>query len=107
MAKKFAALRSKMPPEARPLAAESANKMLAKMDSASPANNVRRHRSDFLKIAATSASVGYKETIAPDELASILLSGSLPPRFRPHLRIVLEELPPLALKGLVEHFQIE
>lgn len=102
MAKKFEALRSRMPPEARARAARSANKTLEEMDSTSAAGNVSRRRPDFLKIAATSASVSYKEEIAPDELARILLSGNIPPRFRPHLRVVLEELPPSALKGVVE-----
>jgi hypothetical protein len=102
MAKKFAELRSGMTPAARIRAAKSAYKMSADMDSASLAGNLRRRRSDFLKIATTSASVSYKETIAPDELARILLSGNVPPGFRPHLRVVLEELPPSVLKGLGE-----
>lgn len=102
MAKKFEALRSRMPPGAGARAAERAKNMLAEMDSASLAGNVRRRRPDFLKIAATSASVSYKETIAPEELARILLSGEVPQRFRPHLRVFLEDLPPPALKGVVE-----
>jgi hypothetical protein len=102
MAKKFEALRSKMPPEARARAAERAENMLVEMNSASLRGDVHRRRPDFLKIAATSASVSYKETIAPHELASILLSGNVPLRFRPHLRVILEELPPSALKGVVE-----
>jgi len=102
MARKFEALRSRMPPEARARSAESAKILLAEMDFASLAGNLRGRRPDFLKIAATSASVSYKETIAPHELASILLSGNVPPRFRPHLRVILKELPPSALKGVVE-----
>jgi len=102
MAKKFAELRSGMTLAARTRAAKSATKMLADMDAVSLVGNARRRRPDFLKIAATSASVSYKETIAPDELARILLRGNAPPRFRPHLRVILEELPPPVLKGLGE-----
>src|SRR5262249_40520501 len=87
--------------EARARAAERAENILTEMDSASLPGDVRRRRPDFLKIAATSASVSYKETIAPDELAEVLLSGKVPLRFRPHLRVVLEELPPSALKGVL------
>jgi hypothetical protein len=102
MAKKFAQLRSGMAPAARARAAKSANKMLAEMTSASPLGSVHKRRPDFLKIAATSASVSYKEVLTADELARILLSGDVPPRFMPHLRVVLEELSPSVLDGVVE-----
>jgi hypothetical protein len=102
MVRKFAQLRSAMAPAARARAAKSANKMLAKMTSASPPGGVHKRRPDFLKIAATSASVSHREALTADELARILLSGDVPPRFLPHLRVVLEELSPSVVEGVVE-----
>jgi transcriptional regulator with XRE-family HTH domain len=62
----------------------------------------RKAGPDFLKMAATSASVSYKDILAPDELARILLSGKVPPKLRPHLRVVLEEVPPSVLDGALK-----
>jgi transcriptional regulator with XRE-family HTH domain len=62
----------------------------------------RKERPDFLRMAATSANVSYREQLSPETLARILLSGKVPPIYRPHLRVVLEELPMSVLKGVVE-----
>ena len=102
MAKKFEVLRSRLPLETRARAATSANEMLVEMDSASLVDNVPKRRRDTRSLAATSASVSYKETLKPDELALILFSGEVPPRFLPHLRVVLEQLPPSVLDGIGE-----
>ena len=59
MAKKFETLRSRMPPARRARAATRASEVLAEMASASSAGKLRRPRPDFLKIAATSASVSH------------------------------------------------
>jgi hypothetical protein len=76
--------------------------MLAETTSALPPGSVHKRRPDFLKIAATSASVSHKEALTADELARILRSGDVPPRFLPHLRVVLEELSPSVVDGGVE-----
>lgn len=55
---------------------------------------------DYLRMAASSASVSYREMLAPEVLERILLTGKVPPNFYPHLRVVFEELPPKVLVGL-------
>ena len=56
---------------------------------------------DFLKMAATSANVSFKETLTPEKLSNIIVTGRVPPNFRPHMRVILDELPPSVLRGLV------
>lgn len=55
---------------------------------------------DFLKIAATSASVSFRETLTPSELRKILLTGRVPHRCRPHIRALLNEAPEPVWRGL-------
>jgi transcriptional regulator with XRE-family HTH domain len=55
---------------------------------------------DFLKIAATSASVSFRETLTASELRKILLTGRVPRRFRPHVRALLNEAPEAVWRGL-------
>lgn len=57
---------------------------------------------DFLKIAATSASVSFREPLTPSELRKILLTGRVPRRKRPHVRAVLNEAPEPLWRGLAE-----
>jgi transcriptional regulator with XRE-family HTH domain len=57
---------------------------------------------DFIRMAATSANVRYREVLTEDELVHALLSGKVPRNLRPHLRSLLEEAPVTVLKGLVE-----
>ncbi len=56
---------------------------------------------DFLTMACTSANVSFKNRMGPDDLATVLLSGRVPADFKPHLRVVLEELPRSVLEGVV------
>lgn len=53
-------------------------------------------------MACTSASVSYREALKPSELVNALLTGNVPPGRRPHLRVILEEMPVPMLKGLVQ-----
>jgi transcriptional regulator with XRE-family HTH domain len=55
---------------------------------------------DFLKIAATSASVSFRETLSPSELRKILLTGRVPRRHRPHIRALLNEAPEPVWRGV-------
>jgi hypothetical protein len=52
-------------------------------------------------MACTTASVSFRESLAPDELVHALLSGKVPRNRRPHLRTLLEEAPRPLLEGLV------
>ncbi len=64
-----------------------------------PAQKTRRP--DFIQMACTTASVSFRETLTPDELVHVLLSGKVPRNRRPHLRTLLEEAPRPLLEGLV------
>ena len=55
---------------------------------------------DFLKIAATSASVSFRESLTASELRKILLTGRVPRRRRPHIRALLNEAPEQVWRGL-------
>ena len=55
---------------------------------------------DFLKIAATSASVSFRESLTASELRKILLTGRVPRRRRPHIRALLNEAPEPVWRGL-------
>jgi transcriptional regulator with XRE-family HTH domain len=56
---------------------------------------------DFLRVASTSASVGFRETLTEKELLRALLTGNVPPNKRPHLRKLLEESPRALMEGLM------
>jgi len=56
---------------------------------------------DFLAMACTSANVSLKKRITPDDLATVLLTGRITPDLRPHMRVILEELPRSVLEGAV------
>jgi len=60
---------------------------------------------DFLKIAATSASVSFRESLTASELRKILLTGRVPRRRRPHIRALLNEAPEAVWRGLAGQFQ--
>lgn len=62
----------------------------------------RTRRPDYIQMACTTASVSFRETLAPDELVHALLSGRVPRNRRPHLRTLLEEAPRPLLEGLVQ-----
>jgi transcriptional regulator with XRE-family HTH domain len=56
---------------------------------------------DFLRVASTSASVGFRERLTEKELLRALLTGKVPPGRRPHLRKLLEESPRVLMEGLM------
>jgi transcriptional regulator with XRE-family HTH domain len=57
---------------------------------------------DYIRMAASSASVSYTETLAPEVLERIILTGKAPPNFHPHLRVVFDELPPKVMAGIAQ-----
>jgi len=57
--------------------------------------------SDFIRLAATSASVSFKQPLTDAELIRALLSGNVPPAKRPHFRTLLEEAKPSLIRGLL------
>lgn len=61
---------------------------------------------DYLKIAATSASVSFRESLKASELRKILLTGRVPRRRRPHIRALLNEAPEPVWRGLAGQFQL-
>lgn len=61
-----------------------------------------RGEPDYLRMACTSASTSFRERLRPDELAHALLTGKVPASRRPHLRVILEELPAPVLEGVIE-----
>ena len=61
----------------------------------------RKSRPDFLKIAATSAGVSFREQLSADELARILVTGRLPRAKRAHVRALFNEAPASVWRGLL------
>ncbi|NDP41838.1 MAG: helix-turn-helix domain-containing protein [Aromatoleum sp.] len=61
----------------------------------------RSRRSDYIRLASTTASVSFKEPLTEAELIRILLSGKVPRGRTPHLRLLLEEASPSMRKGLL------
>ncbi|HEX5139524.1 MAG TPA: helix-turn-helix transcriptional regulator [Dehalococcoidia bacterium] len=57
---------------------------------------------DFIGMAATSASVSFREALSEEELIHILLTGKVPANRRAHMRALLEEATPALRRGLAE-----
>lgn len=57
---------------------------------------------DYLRMACVSANVSLREPITPDDLAQVFLTGKVPRRLRPHLRVIFDELPSKVFDGLME-----
>ncbi len=62
----------------------------------------RSRRSDFIRIASTTASVSFKHLLTEDELIGALLSGKIPWRKKPHFRALLDEAKPALIRGLLD-----
>lgn len=62
----------------------------------------KTRRPDYVRMACNSASVSYREKLSEGELVRALLTGRIPPRRRPHLRMLLEESPFDVLKGTLD-----
>ena len=61
-----------------------------------------RSQRDYLRLACISANVSFREPIAPDTLAKILLTGRAPADNYPHLRVVFDEVPDPIFDGLID-----
>jgi transcriptional regulator with XRE-family HTH domain len=61
----------------------------------------RSRRPDFVRLAATTASVCFKLPLTEEELIHALLTGKVPPGKKPHLRLLLEEASPALKAGLL------
>ena len=57
---------------------------------------------DYLRIAATSASVSFRTALTEEELLRSMLTARVPANRRPHLRWLLTEAPAAMLEGLVQ-----
>lgn len=62
----------------------------------------RTRRPDYVRMACVSASVGYREVLSEGELVRAFLTGRIPPRRRPHFRMLLEEAPVAVVKGAAD-----
>lgn len=60
-----------------------------------------RPRPDYIRMAATTASVSYREALIDDELIHALLSGKIPAGKKSHFRTLLDEARPALLQGMV------
>lgn len=56
---------------------------------------------DPVSLAATAASVGFREPLTAEELIQSLLTGKVPARRGPHLRRLLEDSPPQVVRRIV------
>src|SRR5215475_8484839 len=65
----------------------------------------KRGEPDYVRMACTSASTSFRERLRPDDLVRILLTGTVPPARRPHLRVILDELPAPVLEGMVRQVE--
>lgn len=56
---------------------------------------------DYVALAASAGSTGFREPLGQEELVRTLLTGEPPLRKAPHLRRLLEDSPPQIVRGLV------
>jgi HTH-type transcriptional regulator/antitoxin HipB len=56
---------------------------------------------DYVALAASAGSTGFRESLTQEELVRALLSGQAPARKGPHLRRLLEDSPPQVVQRLV------
>jgi transcriptional regulator with XRE-family HTH domain len=61
-----------------------------------------RERTDFVRVATTTANVSFEAALTEDELIHALLTGKIPAGRRPHLRALFEEATPEVMRGLIE-----
>lgn len=58
-------------------------------------------QTDYVALAASAGSTGFREALTGEELVRSLLSGKPPARKSPHLRRLLEDSAPSLIAGLV------
>ena len=63
--------------------------------------NAPRASRDYVRMAATAASTGFREPLSEEELLRALLMGKMPASKRPHLRRMLEDSPPSLVQSLI------
>ena len=63
--------------------------------------NAPRAGRDYVRMAATAASTGFREPLSEEELLRALLMGKMPASKRPHLRRMLEDSPPSLVQSLI------
>lgn len=61
----------------------------------------RLRRPDYVRMACTSANVGFKTTLTEDELIHALITGKVPAQRSAHLRTLFDEAPKTLINGLV------
>ncbi|MBS0337154.1 MAG: helix-turn-helix transcriptional regulator [Proteobacteria bacterium] len=61
----------------------------------------RLRRPDYVRMACTSANVGFKTALTEDELIHALITGKIPAQRSAHLRTLFDEAPKTLLNGLV------
>jgi hypothetical protein len=57
---------------------------------------------DYVRMACTSANVGFKSTLTEDQLIHALVTGKVPARRAAHLRVLFDEAPNTLLSGLAK-----
>lgn len=57
---------------------------------------------DYVRMACTTANVGFKSTLTEDQLIHALVTGKVPAQRSAHLRALLDEAPENLLYGLVK-----
>jgi|KBSMisStandDraft_5_1062788.scaffolds.fasta_scaffold04043_13 transcriptional regulator with XRE-family HTH domain len=60
-----------------------------------------RPMTNYVRLAATAGSTGFREPLAEEEVVHALLTAKAPARKRPHLRRLLEDSSPALIQGLV------
>lgn len=62
----------------------------------------RSRRPDYIRMAATSASVSFREKLTEEELIRSLITGKILPGKRPHFRALFDEVTPAVMQGLID-----
>jgi transcriptional regulator with XRE-family HTH domain len=57
---------------------------------------------DYIRMACTSANVGFKSALSEDQLIHALVTGKVPSQRAAHLRALFDEAPETLLTGLVK-----
>lgn len=57
---------------------------------------------DYVRMACTSANVGFKSALTEDQLIHALVTGKVPAQRSAHLRALLDEAPETLLNGLAK-----
>jgi transcriptional regulator with XRE-family HTH domain len=61
----------------------------------------KKRSPDFVSMACSSAGVSFRKALTAEELVHALLSGKAPSGRKAHFIVLLDEAPPVLLKGLI------